>query len=334
MQYLKSQAENGEGAWAKDHFATYIKEVKQLKHFTAEEERIFFTVMLMAPPEHKAQLYEELVRHNLMLVVSMAFRYISKGKKAGLALNDLVQEGNIGLMTAAQKFEPERGTKFSTYAVHWIRQGITRAIANQDEGAGRIPVHVFDNMSCARSAWFLAEKKLSREPTRHEIYQIMCDNFKQGLVKKRLTLKQLGSALDYIGLGAPADLDEELGEGGSQSRTLHDMLPQRRPRPDNVLEAKEQLALLRVVIDGAESFVTTLKPRSAEVMTLRFGLFGRHVLTLEEVGERYDVTRERIRQIEAVETEKLTEFIKISADELRVLLSIAENLESYISGTT
>jgi RNA polymerase primary sigma factor len=329
MSYLKSQAEDGQGSWAKDHFVTYIKEVKRLPHFSAAEERDFFTMMVRARPDQKNQLYEELVRRNLMLVVSMAFHYIHKGKKAGLALNDLVQEGNIGLMTAAQKFEPERGTKFSTYAVHWIRQGITRAIADQDEGSGRIPVHVVENMNCARGAWYLAEKKLSREPTRHEVYQIMCDNFKQGLVKRRLTLKQLGTALDYIGLGAPANLDEELDVS---HRTLHDMLPQGRPRPDNVIEAKQQLALLRVVIDGAESFVASLKPRSAEVMTLRFGLFGRHVLTLEEVGERYDLTRERIRQIEVTETEKLVEIIGISAGELRVLINVAENLQSYIAG--
>lgn len=330
MSHIQRQAEKGQGMWAQDSFEVYVREARRLKHFTAEEERAFFVRMSKISSDDRAAFYNELVCRNLMLVVSIAFRYLGRGVQAGLALNDLVQEGNIGLMTAATAFNSERGVKFSTYATWWIRRGITLAIANQDQGSGRIPAHVVEHMNWVRSALVRCRQKIGAEPTRHDVYQHLREETRSGRTKRSLNLKQTGDVLDYIGVGTPLDIDAE-PEDGEMFRSLHDVLPHHYPRPDNLLEAKQQLELLQVVIDAAEAHVTKLKPRSAEVLTLRFGLFGRHVLTFEEVGERYGVTRQMIQHIEATETVKLEEVIKMTADEFRVLLRVAENLRAYIT---
>jgi RNA polymerase primary sigma factor len=245
-----------------------------------EAKELRATCAMIAEGERLGRLARaELVRANLRLVIAIAKKHANRG----VMFVDLIQEGNIGLMRAAEKFEYRRGYKFSTYATWWVRQGVTRAIADQSRTI-RTPVHTFELIGkiARMSRSFVQE--YGREPTQEEIATAMQIAVSQVIAARR-------SAKDAVSLQAPVREDESLHLGD----TLEDA---------SVASPLEAAMSTRLTEQTAR-LLEGLTPREAEVIRLRYGIGGTTEHTLEEVGDRFSVTRERIRQIEAKALERI-----------------------------
>ena len=258
-----------------DPVKMFLKEIGKIPLLTYEQENELAERMVNGDKEAKKQLIES----NLRLVVSIAKKYIGRG----MHFLDLIQEGNLGLIKAVDKFDQSKGYKFSTYATWWIRQAITRAIADQARTI-RIPVHMVETINkLIRTSRHLLQT-LGREPTPEEI----AEELEMPVERVREVLKV---AQEPISLETPVGEEDE--------SNLGNFIPD-----DEAPSPSEQAAdvLLR---EHIEDVMQTLTPREAKVLKLRFGLQDGRMRTLEEVGKEFDVTRERIRQIEAKALRKL-----------------------------
>ena len=263
------------GVQIDDPVRMYLKEIGRVPLLSAEEEKELAERMAQGDEEAKNKLVEA----NLRLVVSIAKRYVGKG----MFFLDLIQEGNIGLMKAVDKFDYEKGFKFSTYATWWIRQAITRAIADQARTI-RIPVHMVETIHKVSRYSRQMLQELGREATAEEIGE------KMGISAEKVR-EIMKIAQD------PVSLETPIGE--EEDSHLGDFIPDDDARqPSDIASA----TILREVI---ERELHTLTPREEHVIKLRFGLYDGRSRTLEEVGKEFDITRERIRQIEAKALRKL-----------------------------
>ena len=266
---------SAEGVALDDPVKAYLKEIGRVPLLSAEEEGVLARAAQAGDADARRQLSEA----NLRLVVSVAKRYAGRG----LPFLDLIQEGNLGLMKAAEKFEPDRGFKFSTYATWWIRQSITRAIADQGRTI-RIPVHLVESINRVKKTAGELLRKNGREPTAEEIAVRL--EMEPDRVRELLQLAQ-----------EPVSLETPVGE--EEDAHLEDFI-QDEEAGIPVDEAGRQLLRQELM-----NVLKSLTPREERVLTLRFGLEDGQARTLEELGKEFNVTRERIRQIEAKALRKL-----------------------------
>lgn len=267
-----------EGLAIDDPVRMYLKEIGRVPLLTLEEE-LALAQQMSEGGERAEEAKSKLVEANLRLVVSIAKRYVGKG----MFFLDLIQEGNLGLMKAVKKFDHTKGYKFSTYATWWIRQSITRAIADQARTI-RIPVHMVETIHKVSRYSRQMMQELGREATAEEIGEKM--GMQADKVREIMRFSQ-----------DPVSLETPIGE--EEDSHLGDFIPDEdTPAPPD----SASTAILREVI---EKELGTLTPREAHVIRLRFGLYDGRCRTLEEVGKEFDITRERIRQIEAKALRKL-----------------------------
>ena len=264
-----------EGLSIDDPVRQYLKEIGRIPLLDSEGERILAEKMLEGDEDAKTRLVES----NLRLVVSIAKKYLGRG----MYFLDLIQEGNLGLMKAVEKFDYTKGYKFSTYATWWIRQAITRAIADQARTI-RIPVHMVETIHKVTKYSRQMLQELGREPTAEEIGDKI--GMSADRVREILKISQ-----------DPVSLETPIGE--EEDSHLGDFIP------DDDTPAPADAAASTILREVIERELHTLTPREEHVIKLRFGLYDGRPRTLEEVGQEFEITRERIRQIEAKALRKL-----------------------------
>ena len=258
----------------------YLREIGQIPLLTPEQEIELAAKIKKGDREARALM----IRSNLRLVVKIAHDYAN----LGLPLLDLISEGNIGLMKAVERFDPAKGGKLSTYAAWWIKQSIKRALANQSKTI-RLPVHLVDKISKMRRTAMRLQEELGREPTDDEL------GGELGISPSRVAQMRMAAI-------RPASLDAPIGDEDSNNfaEVVQD------EAADTPYEQLEEKTVTRML----QEMVKTLDPREATILRYRFGLDGGSEKTLEEVGEKFGVTRERVRQIQNIALRKLRKMIE------------------------
>jgi RNA polymerase primary sigma factor len=258
----------------------YLREIGQVKLLTPQEE--IELAARIKKGDKKAR--EQMIKANLRLVVKIARDY----EGIGLPLLDLISEGNIGLMKAVERFDPSKGGKLSTYGSWWIKQSIKRALANQSKTI-RLPVHLVDKISKMRRTAMRLQEELGREPTDDEL------GGELGISASRVAQMRMAAI-------RPASLDAPIGDEDSNNfaEVVQD------EAADTPYEQLEEKTVTRML----QEMVKTLDPREATILRARFGLDGGPERTLEEVGEKFGVTRERVRQIQNIALKKLRKMIE------------------------
>ena len=270
-----------EGLAIDDPVRMYLKEIGRVELLSQQEELELAKVMYdeSLPDDVRKRAKDRLVEANLRLVVSIAKRYVGKG----MFFLDLIQEGNLGLIKAVDKFDYEKGFKFSTYATWWIRQAINRAIADQARTI-RIPVHMVETIHKVSRYQRQLLQEYGREPTVDELGEKM--GMSSDKVREILKIAQ-----------EPVSLETPIGE--EEDSHLGDFIP------DEDASEPAEAASYTLLKEQLSEVLSTLTPREEKVLRLRFGLEDGRTRTLEEVGKEFNVTRERIRQIEAKALRKL-----------------------------
>jgi RNA polymerase primary sigma factor len=268
-----------EGISIDDPVRMYLKEIGKVPLLTADEEIEIAKQLESGTDEEKEEAKRKLAEANLRLVVSIAKRYVGRG----MLFLDLIQEGNLGLIKAVEKFDYTKGFKFSTYATWWIRQAITRAIADQARTI-RIPVHMVETINKVIRVSRQLLQELGHDPSPNEIAAEM--NMPVEKVREILKIAQ-----------EPVSLETPIGE--EEDSHLGDFIP------DEGASEPSEAASFTLLKEQLMDVLSTLTPREEKVLKLRFGIEDGRTRTLEEVGKEFNVTRERIRQIEAKALRKL-----------------------------
>ena len=268
-----------EGISIDDPVRMYLKEIGKVPLLTADEEIDIAKQLESGSDEEKEEAKRKLAEANLRLVVSIAKRYVGRG----MLFLDLIQEGNLGLIKAVEKFDYTKGFKFSTYATWWIRQAITRAIADQARTI-RIPVHMVETINKVIRVSRQLLQELGHDPSPEEISAEM--NMPVDKVREILKIAQ-----------EPVSLETPIGE--EEDSHLGDFIP------DEGASEPSEAASFTLLKEQLVEVLSTLTPREEKVLKLRFGIEDGRTRTLEEVGKEFNVTRERIRQIEAKALRKL-----------------------------
>ncbi|HIS54002.1 TPA: RNA polymerase sigma factor RpoD [Candidatus Galligastranaerophilus gallistercoris] len=261
-----------------DPVRMYLREIGRIKLLTADEE-IDLARKIVAGGNQGAVAKRKLVQANLRLVVSIAKKYVGRG----MLFLDLIQEGNLGLIRAAEKFDHERGYKFSTYATWWIRQAITRAIADQARTI-RIPVHMVETINKLKKVTRKLAQELARKPTEEELSAEM-----------GISINKLREIIKVA--QEPLSLETPIGK--EEDSRLGDFIE------DKDADAPVKTVAHELLREDLAEVLSSLSPRERDVLRLRFGMDDGRQRTLEEVGQLFGVTRERIRQIEAKALRKL-----------------------------
>ncbi len=279
VSYLSGETEVEKGGAAKiDPVQAYLQEIGRTELIDADEEKVLSKKIKKGNKEAK----QKLIRANLRLVVSIAKKYANRTTK--LSLLDLIQEGNLGLFRAAEKFDWRRGYKFSTYATWWIRQAITRALANHARTI-RIPVHMIEKITKYTKVSRGLQRTLGREPFAEEVAAEM-------RISAEKAHQIMEISREVVSLEKPVGHDDE-------SSSLIDFIENKDTAPPSDPAARN---LLRERINA---MLVDLTAREREILAMRFGLEDGRPKTLEEVGERFNVTRERIRQIQVKALERM-----------------------------
>ena len=268
-----------DGVSSDDPVRLYLKEIGKYPLLTTEEEIALAKQIAEGTPEEQAAAKKKLSEANLRLVVSIAKCYVGRG----MQFLDLIQEGNLGLIKAAEKFDYTKGYKFSTYATWWVRQAITRAIADQARTI-RIPVHMVETINKLIRVNRQLAQELGRDPTPAEIAKEM--GISESKVREIIKIAQ-----------EPVSLETPIGE--EEDSHLGDFIE------DENAPAPAEVASNAMMREQLQEVLHTLTPREEKVIRLRFGLEDGQAHTLEEVGKEFNVTRERIRQIEAKALRKI-----------------------------
>lgn len=274
----RTEADFSEGEM--DATRIYLSEIGFSPLLTAEEEKHFGRLAQKGDPRARQRMIES----NLRLVVKIARRYMNRG----LALLDLIEEGNLGLIRAVEKFDPERGFRFSTYATWWIRQTIERALMNQTRTI-RLPIHVVKEINVYLKAARQLAQQLDREPSPEDVAEMLDKPIDE--VKRMLGLNERVASVDM-----PAERDSD--------RSLLDTIPdEQNPDPATVLQDDD-------VQRHIDIWLGQLNEKQRAVVEARFGLHGRDIATLEEVGQEIGVTRERVRQIQIEALKRLRQILE------------------------
>jgi len=276
----------GDSIAVDDPVRMYLKDIGRIPLLTSDEELAIAKQLADGTPEEKEDARHRLSEGNLRLVVSIAKRYVGRG----MLLLDLIQEGNLGLIKAVEKFDYRKGFKFSTYATWWIRQAITRAIADQSRTI-RIPVHMVETINKLIRVSRQLLQELGREPTQEEI-----------AAKMGITVSKVQEITKIA--QEPVSLESPIGE--EEDSHLGDFIA------DTNTVSPDEAAYSVLMHQQLQEVLATLTPREREVLSLRYGLPDGRERTLEEVGREFNVTRERIRQIEAKAVRKLRQSSRLS----------------------
>ena len=271
----EEQSDAYDSSMIDDPVKMYLREIGSIPMLTPEEEKDIARRIAEGDNDAKRRLSEA----NLRLVVSIAKRYLGRG----MPLLDLIQEGNLGLIKAVEKFDPTKGFKFSTYATWWIRQSVSRAIADQARTI-RIPVHMVENINRVKKAQSHLLSENGRDPTVAQVAEY-------AEMSEDKVVEVMRVAQDLVSLEAPVGEEEDSHIG--------DFIK------DDTQQDPEDAASMSMLKEQLENALYTLTPREMDVLRLRYGLVDGRNHTLEEVGQQFNVTRERIRQIEAKALRKL-----------------------------
>ena len=280
VQVLNKRRTKTEGDHLQSPLETYLREINETRLLTAEEEQS----LARRVGKGDAEARDRMVRANLRLVVNIARSYAGKG----LGLQDLIEEGNLGLLRAVEGFDPEMGTRFSTYASYWIKQSIKRALINSSKTI-RIPAYMVELLSKWRRATNRLSEALGRVPTQEETARLL------GLPKKKLPI--IKKAIQIHNATPQGDQSEQ---GWSLVEIVMD---ERLKSPDEELLAHD-------VLKTALELIGTLDPREATILRMRFGLDNTTPHTLKEIGQELGLTRERVRQIETEALQRLHQALK------------------------
>jgi RNA polymerase primary sigma factor len=277
MQGKKTRPRKREHTAYTDPIKAYLDDIKQLPLLSVEEEK----ALAKKIKQHDRESRDKMIQANLRLVVSIAKRYT----KLGLSFSDLVEEGNLGLMKAVDRYNLHRGYRFSTYASWWIKQAIIRAIANQGKTI-RIPVYMIETINRLRKTTERLTQKLNRLPIDRELAKSL-----------RISTERVKAIKSII--QNPTSLNEPIGEGGELQSLIEN--------EDSISPLKE--VTLLVEQERITNLLNNLTKREAEIVKMRFGLGDYEPHTLEETGRKFHITRERVRQIEAAIIKKLKHHI-------------------------